>query len=105
MNAEGGAGNDFFPESTFGEALKDSYVGGDGNDAFDAENRPEARDLILCREGFDRVIADTKERSRPTARGCSSAWLPQKNPKSPSRKASSKVWHPSPKDSSYSFDT
>jgi Ca2+-binding RTX toxin-like protein len=64
-NADGGDGNDFFSESTLREALKDSYVGGDGNDVFDAENRPAARDVVVCGEGFDRVLADSKDEVTP----------------------------------------
>ena len=40
--------------------MKDSYVGGDGNDVLDTENRPAAGDLVECREGFDRVLADNQ---------------------------------------------
>ncbi len=63
--AVGGEGNDFFSEPTFGEDSKDKYVGGKGNDVFVANNRPAARDVVVCGDGFDRVLADRKDLIAP----------------------------------------
>ena len=64
-NAEGGDGNDFFTEPTFREDSKDKYVGDNGNDVFVANNRPAARDVVVCGNGFDRVLADRKDLVAP----------------------------------------
>ena len=60
-NAVGAGGNDLFQEPTFREPSEDAYTGGDGNDVFLTNNRPAAKDIVTCGDGFDRVLADRKD--------------------------------------------
>jgi hypothetical protein len=64
-NVEGGSGNDFLLEPSFGESSTDKYAGGSGNDVFVANNRPAFKDLVVCGEGLDRVLADSKDKVAP----------------------------------------
>src|SRR5215212_8410038 len=58
----GGAGPDWLNTGSFGEVAKNTLSGGDGDDALIANNRPARRDIVSCGSGFDRVVADTKDR-------------------------------------------
>ena len=64
-NVEGGSGNDSLLEASFGESSTDNYDGGSGNDVFVASNRPAFKDLVVCGEGLDRVLADSKDKVAP----------------------------------------
>jgi len=58
----GGEGPDLLVDGPFGSTSKDDTLsGGDGNDAFFADNGPATRDIVSCGSGFDRVAADTKD--------------------------------------------
>ena len=59
----GGGGNDYLLDGEpFGEeGSKDVLSGGEGNDVFDVINRPAAKDVVVCGDGFDRVLADRKD--------------------------------------------
>ena len=39
----------------------DNLVGRGGNDVIDVINRPAAKDVVVCGDGFDRVLADSKD--------------------------------------------
>lgn len=43
------------------DSAEDTLGGGDGNDFLFTFNRPAARDIVGCGDGFDRVIADHKD--------------------------------------------
>ena len=58
----GGAGPDWLNVGDFSEVAKNTLSGGDGDDAIIANNRPARRDIVSCGSGFDRVVADTKDR-------------------------------------------
>src|SRR5215208_7192822 len=58
----GGAGPDWLNMGDFGEVAQNTLSGGDGDDALIANNRPARRDIVSCGSGFDRVVADTKDR-------------------------------------------
>ena len=64
-NADGDSGNDFLGEASFGESSTDNYDGGSGNDVFVVNNRPAFKDLVVCGEGLDRVLADSKDKVAP----------------------------------------
>ena len=56
--ALGEEGNDLLVEPAFREASVDIYSGGSGDDVFVANNRPAAKDIVVCGRGLDRVLAD-----------------------------------------------
>lgn len=58
---EGGEGNDFLIDSPFREPSKDKLVGGDGKDVIDVLSSPAVKDVVVCGDGFDRVLADGKD--------------------------------------------
>ena len=60
-NIVGEEGNDYLVDSVFREPSKDKLAGGDGNDVIDVLNSPAAKDLVVCGDGFDRVLADSKD--------------------------------------------
>jgi Ca2+-binding RTX toxin-like protein len=60
-NVLGDEGNDFLIDGPTREFSLDKVSGGDGNDVFLVENVPAAKDLVTCGDGFDRVLADTKD--------------------------------------------
>jgi Ca2+-binding RTX toxin-like protein len=60
-NVLGDAGNDFLIDGPTREFSLDRLFGGDGTDVFLVENVPAAKDLITCGDGFDRILADTKD--------------------------------------------
>jgi Ca2+-binding RTX toxin-like protein len=63
-NVVGQEGNDFLvggPGLEPREASNDKLSGGEGNDVFDVLNKPAAKDVVLCGDGFDRVFADSKD--------------------------------------------
>jgi Ca2+-binding RTX toxin-like protein len=57
----GGDGPDLLVDGPFHETSKDTLSGGDGNDAFFADNGPATMDMASCGSGFDRVAADTED--------------------------------------------
>jgi Ca2+-binding RTX toxin-like protein len=59
----GEGGNDYLLDGeSFGqEASKDVLSGGEGNDVLDVINRPAAKEVVVCGDGFDRVLADRKD--------------------------------------------
>jgi len=66
-NAVLGEGNDFLFECCLREGSRDNIAGGDGNDVIDVSHRPAFRDVVVCGDGFDRVLADRKD---TVARDC-----------------------------------
>jgi hypothetical protein len=60
-NVLGDEGNDFLIDGPTREFSLDKVSGGDGNDVFLVDNVPAAKDLVTCGDGFDRVLADTKD--------------------------------------------
>ena len=66
-NMVGGDGNDFLFECCLREDSRDNVAGGDGNDAIDVSHRPAFKDVVVCGDGFDRVLADRKD---AVARDC-----------------------------------
>lgn len=61
-NMVGAKGYDLLTGSpTWREAFEDRLSAGAGNDVIDVVNRPAAKDVVVCGDGFDRVIADTKD--------------------------------------------
>jgi len=59
--ALGEEGNDLLAEPAFREASVDIYSGGSGDDVFLANNRPAAKDIVVCGDGLDRVLADRED--------------------------------------------
>jgi len=57
----GGDGPNLLIDGPFEETSRDTLSGGDGNDAFFADNRPATRDIVTCGPGFDRVAADERD--------------------------------------------
>lgn len=66
-NIVGGEGNDFLFECCLREFSKDKVSGGSGKDVIDVSHRPAVKDVVLCGDGFDRVLADRKD---TVARDC-----------------------------------
>jgi hypothetical protein len=67
-NVSGGEGNDLLvggPGLEPREAPNDKLSGADGNDVFDVLNKPAAKDVALCGDGLDRVLADRKDEVAP----------------------------------------
>jgi hypothetical protein len=59
----GGRGGDEIVDGAIDEASKDDVLSGaDGNDILVADNVPAVRDIVSCGGGFDRVLADRKDR-------------------------------------------
>jgi hypothetical protein len=57
----GGAGNDLlFEEATPGFSTN-TYSGDPGNDVFLVDNKPTNKDIVVCGNGFDRVLVDSKD--------------------------------------------
>jgi len=60
-NAVGGSGNDIlFEEKTSGFSTN-TYSGDPGNDVFLVDNKPTNKDIVVCGNGFDRVLVDSKD--------------------------------------------
>lgn len=57
----GGAGGDDIYAGPRDESARDTVVGAGGNDFIYVRNRPAAKDVVLCGEDRDRVIADSKD--------------------------------------------
>ena len=57
-NVVGGKGNDLLGDGVLRESSLDTLSGGDGNDVILVDNKPAAKDKVLCGRGFDRVLAD-----------------------------------------------
>jgi Ca2+-binding RTX toxin-like protein len=57
----GGSGNYWVTDGPFRETRKDTLSGGDGDDFFVVNNRPETKDIVSCGDGFDRVLVDSKD--------------------------------------------
>ncbi len=66
-NIVGGEGNDFLFECCLREFSKDTLSGGSGKDVIDVSHRPAVKDVVVCGDGFDRVLADRKD---TVARDC-----------------------------------
>ena len=63
-NVVGNAGNDLLvggPGLDPSESPNDNLSGGGGNDVIDILNKPAAKDVAVCGDGFDRVLADGKD--------------------------------------------
>jgi Ca2+-binding RTX toxin-like protein len=57
-NVVGGKGNDLLGDGVLRESSLDTLSGGDGNDVILVDNKPAAKDKVVCGGGFDRVLAD-----------------------------------------------
>jgi hypothetical protein len=59
----GGTGNDLLVDFEFArrEAQEDTVSAGAGNDVVDVINFPGPTDVVVCGDGFDRVLADRKD--------------------------------------------
>jgi len=57
-NVVGGKGNDLLGDGELRESSMDTLSGGDGNDVILVDNKPAAKDIVVCGRGFDRVLAD-----------------------------------------------
>ena len=66
-NIVGGEGNDLLIDGNLRESSRDNVAGGDGNDVIDVSHRPAVKDVVVCGDGFDRVLADRKD---TVARDC-----------------------------------
>ena len=66
-NIVGGEGNDLLIECCLRESSKDTLSGGSGKDVIDVSHRPAVKDVVVCGDGFDRVLADRKD---TVARDC-----------------------------------
>jgi hypothetical protein len=66
-NVKGNEGNDLLGDGVLRESSKDALSGGAGTDVILVDNKPAARDLVGCGDGFDRVLAD---RADLVARDC-----------------------------------
>jgi Ca2+-binding RTX toxin-like protein len=60
-NAVGGEGNDYLFECCLRESSKDTLSGGSGNDLIDVWHKPAFKDIVVCGDGFDYVLADPKD--------------------------------------------
>lgn len=60
-NMVGGEGNDWLFECCLREFSNDTLSGGPGNDVIDVSHRPAIKDVVVCGDGFDRVLADRKD--------------------------------------------
>jgi hypothetical protein len=60
-NVVGAEGNDLLIDDDIREFSKDTFSGGQGNDAIDVLHYRSARDRVVCGGGFDRVAADSKD--------------------------------------------
>jgi Ca2+-binding RTX toxin-like protein len=60
-NVVGGDGNDVVVDGPDLESSTDNVSAGGGNDLVAARNKPAHKDLVVCGDGFDRVMADGKD--------------------------------------------
>ena len=60
-NVLGGAGNDVVVDGPDRESSTDNVSAGEGNDVVAARNKPAYKDLVVCGDGFDRVLADSED--------------------------------------------
>ena len=60
-NALGEGGNDLLVDGDFLESAHDKFSGGLGTDAIVVWHKPAFRDLVVCGDGFDYVLADPKD--------------------------------------------
>jgi len=56
-----GGGNDEIIDGDFREFSHDDISGGPGKDAFFVWHKPAFKDIVVCGDGFDRVLADPKD--------------------------------------------
>src|SRR5215210_6247266 len=56
-----GGGNDEIIDGDFREFSHDNISGGPGKDAFFVWHKPAFKDIVVCGDGFDRVLADPKD--------------------------------------------
>ena len=54
----GEEGNDFLGDGNEPNPVKDTLLGGDGNDVFFVWNDPAGKDVVVCGDGFDWAFAD-----------------------------------------------
>jgi Ca2+-binding RTX toxin-like protein len=66
-NIVGEDGNDLLIDGNLRESSRDKVAGGDGKDVIDVSHRPAVEDVVVCGDGFDRVLADRKD---TVARDC-----------------------------------
>jgi Ca2+-binding RTX toxin-like protein len=71
-NLVGGDGNDFLVDGNVREDSRDDLVGGDGGDVINVVNRPAVKDVVVCGDGLDRVLADGKD---AVARDCEKVFV------------------------------
>jgi Ca2+-binding RTX toxin-like protein len=57
-NVVGGKGNDLLGDGALRESSEDNLSGGDGKDVILVDNKPASKDLVVCGDGFDRVLTD-----------------------------------------------
>jgi len=60
-NGVGGAGNDLLVEEVTPGFSTNTYSGDPGNDVFLVDNKPTNKDIVVCGNGFDRVLVDSKD--------------------------------------------
>jgi RTX calcium-binding nonapeptide repeat (4 copies) len=60
-NALGGGGNDLLVDGDLLESAHDNFYGGSGTDAIVVWHKPAFRDMVVCGDGFDYVLADPKD--------------------------------------------
>jgi Ca2+-binding RTX toxin-like protein len=61
----GGEGNDFLVDSPYRRPSKDKLFGENGNDVIDVLSSPAVKDVVVCGNGFDRVLADRADLVAP----------------------------------------
>jgi hypothetical protein len=59
--ALGGGGDDLLVDGDFLESSHDNFAGGSGTDALVVWHKPAFKDIVVCGEGFDYVLADPKD--------------------------------------------
>ncbi len=60
-NMVGGDGNDLLIDGNLREPSRDNVAGGDGKDVIVVNHVPAAKDVVVCGDGLDRVLADRKD--------------------------------------------
>ncbi len=60
-NASGGVGNDLLIDGNLRESSHDNFSGDAGNDVIVVNHVPPFEDVVVCGDGFDRVLADRKD--------------------------------------------
>ena len=60
-NVLGNDGNDVVVDGPDREFSTDNVLAGGGSDLIAARNKPAHKDMVVCGDGFDRVLADGKD--------------------------------------------